>query len=165
MSKALIDFRARHVPPSAVRTLRTTRTGKLGVFVTAKHPGTVVGGLSRLRSEGLVSKCVAVGKTCYFVKRRIVCGDTVPRRRMGTVTTFYRGGKMPYVFIRRRGVSIYRPGSVMGGVFCSFLRIGIVPAISFRRTADGRIVRVAPFVARRRRGRVHPSVPAYRMKH
>lgn len=165
VSNALIDFSARTVPISAVRTLVTTRGGKVGVFVTAKHPGTVVGGLSTVRSLKLVSNCVAVGKTCYFINSRIVCGDTVLPNRMRALTRVYRGGKCPYVFIDRRGLSIYRPGRLIRRVFCSFLRIGGVPIGAFRRTVRRRVFRVAPFVAMRRRGRVRSLVPGDRSKH
>lgn len=166
VSKALIDFGARRVPISAVRTLATTGTGNVRVFVSAKHPHIVVGGLSTLRRQGLVSNCVAVGNTCYFMRSAIVCGDPVPATRISTLATFYRRHGVPYVLIKRRSVYIGRPNRMIRRVFRH--RLGISPVRTGPCASDrtsGTFFRLAPFVGTRRRTVVLPTIPRYRVNH
>lgn len=149
VSNALISFRARGVPTSARRTLGTLHSGNVGVFVTAKHPRYLVGGLNSLR----FSKCVAMGKDCYFAtNRRPVCGNYVPRRSVRQLVAFRRGCPMPFIFTCNGRVFIARIGSEMRTI-SSLVRVPIPPITSVRRTHKGSVLRVVKCFATRRRGR------------
>lgn len=156
MSKALIDFSARHIPRSTVRTLRRIRRSNVGVVVTAKE---TFASLRRLRRVPC-STIVTLGKSSYMLESNApVSHGRVPRgsfrvmlmltRRCKFTLTVRAGGN---VFIGRLGPAIVRLTELIGRP--------APPITSVRgRFVKNRYYRLYVCYSRRVRGRMVTRLP------